>query len=108
MATAAFVGIVTVHMAFPSVFDVYPYRQQADVDGYVALASCAELGNRYILASRGGVFLVSVADCGAPGWEPSIPGWIADVGQRLWSGPYVPQRASLWHPVDWERMQRIQ
>ena len=46
---AAIIGIVTLHLAMPTVLNNYPDRVQPDVDGYIARIDCGEIGRRYVL-----------------------------------------------------------
>lgn len=63
-AALGMAGIVTLHLAFPGIFANFPERQQADVDGYIAVIDCGEMGNRYMLELAGHAYLVAVAACG--------------------------------------------
>lgn len=96
-------GLIVAHAAFPAVFLSYPDRRDPDVDGYIAVNDCAEIGNRYVLVRQGlPDALVAVADC-AQARHVSYrneQGLIADVDVALWHGGYWPQPAELWRPAD--------
>jgi hypothetical protein len=111
LSGAALAGIVTLHLLMPQVLDNYPERRQADVDGYIAVMDCQEIGRRFVLELDGQAYLVAAADCAAPRdrahIERAFAGeWMADVELELWGDlPRFPQRARLWPERLW-RMAR--
>lgn len=111
MLKPVMIGLVTLHLAFPRILTIYPQRMCQDCDGYVALESCEEIGRDYVLVLRGRAYQVKVADCLDPAdkvkhdrfWQGR---WMADIDERLWQGPKVPQTAELWYPVLWRAWER--
>lgn len=106
------IGIVTLHLAMPTVLNNFPERAQPDVDGYIAVVDCDEMGRRYVLELGGHSYLVAVADCAAvrdvEHIEYSFGGdWIADVDASLWGDlSRYPQEATLWPEKVWQARQR--
>ena len=96
-------GLIVAHAAFPAVFVAFAERQQSDVDGYIALSDCGEIGNRYVLVRQGAPdMLVAVADCAQARHvaQRSEQGLIADVDVNVWRGGMWPQEAELWRVDD--------
>lgn len=94
-------GKIVLHNAFPAILRNFPERIQPDVDGYIAVTDCAEIGTRYTLVRAGQPdALVAVADCAWPRHAAyrAQMGYIADVDAELWTGPELPQPAELWPP----------
>lgn len=106
---AILTGLIVAHAAFPAVFLHYPERQAADVDGYIAVNDCGEIGNRYVLVRPNlPDALVQVADCAQAAHVAgrNAKGLIADVDIALWHGGMWPQDAELWTIDDRERYWR--
>ena len=111
-------GIVTLHLAMPQVIANYPNRAQSDVDGYIAMLDCDDMGRRYVLELDGETYTVAVADCAAVRDQAHIEyvwggEWIADVDVKIWGDlPRYPQEATLWpervYQAHQRQMQRVQ
>lgn len=103
MAVAFLSGWIVVHAAFPAVLAAFPERTDETVAGYVAVTDCAMIGERLVLVRPGlPDVLVAVADCAWPAHTKyrEARGYIADVDEALWHGPWIPQRAELWLLAD--------
>lgn len=77
------------HNNFESVFDNFPNRIVNDTHGYVATASCSDIGKRGILIVDNAVYNVAVADCLNPKEKPLVKErfngkWVADVDEFVW------------------------
>lgn len=102
------IGLIVLHGAMPQVLANYPERQQANVDGYVAVDDCGMIGQALVLVRSGRPdLIVAVADCAADAdiaYRQSRR-YIADVETAIWTGPVRPQPAELWLVEDrarWE------
>ena len=96
----------------PQVIANYPNRAQSDVDGYIAVVDCDDMGRRYVLDIPGRVpALVAVADCAnvrdMEHIEYTFGGqWLADVDATLWGDlPPYPMEATLWPVPVWRARQ---
>jgi len=84
-------GYATLHQAWASVFYNFPERKDPNVDGYVAVVDCSQIGQYRWMKFGEGWYWVKIADCLNRSLEPK-PGWLVDVSPNIWYAefPYVP------------------
>ena len=76
-------GDATLHNAWASVFMHFPDRLDENVDGYIAVNDCSQIGEYRNLYLGNRWFYVRIADCRNP-TDKADKNWLVDVDYRIW------------------------